>query len=274
MIDFLVTLGGISLAMSAVTILLILLQKPIKKRFTAGCRYILWSIIIIRLCIPLSTNILPDLITLPRDEIKVEVKDSISVPSGEQLSNQGEMPDISNTPNITVPTANESESDEGLEITGEHIASALFSAWVLGAIVFITVAIFNYISNVRMLNRSLKPADAETENRYIDLCVSESIKRIPSLYVSSIARSPMLYGFIRPKVVLPDMEFEENNLECVLRHELVHYQRHDLIIKLSYLYILRIISFIRSLLRYTGLLCFLALSCFPAFRLLSSRFLF
>ncbi|MBQ4560832.1 MAG: M56 family metallopeptidase [Clostridia bacterium] len=232
MLDFLITLGGISLAMSVVIILFILLQKPIKKGFTAGCRYILWSIIIIRLCIPLSTNILPDLITLPRDEVKVEVKDSISVPSGEQLPNQGEMPDISNTPNITVPTANEPESDEGLEITGEHIASALFSAWVLGAIVFITVTIFNYISNVRMLNRSLKPADAETENRYIDICVSESIKRIPSLYVSSIARSPMLYGFIRPKVVLPDMEFEENNLECVLRHELVHYQRHDLIIKL------------------------------------------
>ncbi|MBR4880404.1 MAG: M56 family metallopeptidase, partial [Clostridia bacterium] len=232
MLEFLVTLGGISLAMSAVIILMLVLQKPIKKRFTAACRYILWSIIIIRLCIPLSTNLLPDLITLPREEVKVEDKESISVPSGEQLTLQGEIPEVTNTPNLTVSDENKTESDKGFEITGEHITLALFLVWAVGAVAFITVTIFNYASNVITLNRSLKPADAETENRYIDLCVSESIKKIPSLYISSAVSSPMLYGFIRPKVVLPDMEFEGGNLECVLRHELVHYQRHDLIIKL------------------------------------------
>ena len=232
MLEFLVTLGGISLSMSAVIILMMVLKKPIKKKFTAGCRYILWSIIIIRLCIPISTNILPDFITIPRDEVNQEVKESISVPSSEQVILQDEIPVTENTPNITLPTVNEAKHDEGFELTGEHVTIALFTVWALGALVFVTVTVFNYISNVRMLNKSLKSADSETENRYIDICVSESIKRIPPLYISPIARSPMLYGFLRPKVVLPDMEFEGSNLDCILRHELVHYQRYDLIIKL------------------------------------------
>ena len=65
MLNFLITLGGISLAMSVVIILMLALRKPIKKRFAALGRYIIWSVIIIRLCLPVSLDILPKLITLP-----------------------------------------------------------------------------------------------------------------------------------------------------------------------------------------------------------------
>lgn len=233
MINFLITLGGISLAMSVVIILMLALQKPIKKRFTAVCRYIIWSVIIIRLCIPVSLNIIPSLITLPREEIKTEVTQDLPLTQSEQNIAVGEKTEIHNTPapNNT-PSLGTPEPQKGFELTEEHIVTALFFVWAAGALVFIAMTLVNYITNARTLDKSLRHTDSNTLNKYMKLCENEGIKRIPSLYISSVATSPMVYGFIKPKVILPDMDFEKNSLDCILRHELVHYSRHDLIIKL------------------------------------------
>ncbi len=233
MIDFLITLGGISLGMSAVILLMLLLRGTVKKRFTAGCRYILWSIIIIRLCIPFSLNILPELITLPRQEPKVEITQTVTTEQNMQTLTPGEKTEISNYPVLNnTPAVSTPKAQKGFELTAEHFITALFCIWAVGALTFIILTVGNYIPNARTLDKSLKKADPQTENRYIDLCISEGIKRIPPLYVSSVATSPMVYGFIKPKVILPDIKLEENSLDCIIRHELVHYSRHDLLIKL------------------------------------------
>lgn len=65
MIDFLTTFGTMSLLMAVLTTLLLILRKPMSKRFTAGCRYIIWAVVIIRLCIPVGMGFLPKLITIP-----------------------------------------------------------------------------------------------------------------------------------------------------------------------------------------------------------------
>ena len=44
--------------------------------------------------------------------------------------------------------------------------------------------------------------------------------------------SPMLVGISRPRIVLPQVAFEGNELYFVLKHELVHYKRKDLCYKL------------------------------------------
>lgn len=232
MIDFLVTLGGISLAMSVVIIVMLALRDVINKHFTAGCRYILWSIIIIRLCIPFSFDLIPDLITIPKERVEMAVTQTHSVIEDKQSSFQGvqgenSVPVEQNT--STEPTV---KTGKSFRLTREHIITALFGVWLLGVFTFIIITLVNYVTNARSLDRSLIQANEEIENRYIDLCAAEGIRRIPPIYISTLASSPMVYGFIKPKVILPDMDIEGSNLDCILRHELVHYTRHDLAVKL------------------------------------------
>lgn len=58
------------------------------------------------------------------------------------------------------------------------------------------------------------------------------IKREISLYQCSILSTPMLMGFWKPMILLPERKLDEMSLSYVLRHELSHYKRKDLWLKL------------------------------------------
>ena len=52
------------------------------------------------------------------------------------------------------------------------------------------------------------------------------------VYISSIVSTPMLIGIRKPKIILPDVEYAKEELAFILEHELIHYKRKDLWIKL------------------------------------------
>ena len=53
------------------------------------------------------------------------------------------------------------------------------------------------------------------------------VKSSVELWISAEASGPMLLGFLRPKVVLPDCMLAQEKLEMIFRHELLHQRRHD-----------------------------------------------
>ena len=56
-------------------------------------------------------------------------------------------------------------------------------------------------------------------------------KNIP-VYSSKLLHSPMLVGVINPKIYLPSTPFSSEELKIIFLHELLHYKRKDLLIKL------------------------------------------
>ena len=74
MTNFILGIIEITLTMSALIILALIFSKLFGARFLAKCRYIVWALIILRLCIPLNLPILPPLYTyeLPSEDFKVE----------------------------------------------------------------------------------------------------------------------------------------------------------------------------------------------------------
>lgn len=50
---------------------------------------------------------------------------------------------------------------------------------------------------------------------------------------SSFVSSPMLLGFFKPTLVLPQKEMTPEEYELALRHEMIHYKRHDAWLKLG-----------------------------------------
>lgn len=58
------------------------------------------------------------------------------------------------------------------------------------------------------------------------------IKGKVSVRIYESAASPMVIGFLKPILVLPNEQYSENELYFILKHELIHLKRHDVFFKL------------------------------------------
>ena len=120
------------------------------------------------------------------------------------------------------------EADAGLEISPtitsqlishlERAAPFLLAFWILGAIIFIVISTKKYLQY-----RSIVLHNAKS--------VTDIDCKIP-IVTSAAAHTPMLLGVVRPIIVLPNMYLADEEMEMVLAHEMVHYRRKDLFVKL------------------------------------------
>ena len=100
------------------------------------------------------------------------------------------------------------------------------SIWALGAIVSMGITVFSYLKFSFYLKRNLMEPDSFTKEVYASIP-----GRKPALYFSDSARTPMMLGVFKPKIVLPFREYNEELLINILRHELTHYRRFDALYK-------------------------------------------
>ena len=245
MLDFLITFGIMSLIMSVVIIFLLIMRGPMRKRFTAYCRYIIWAVVIIRLCIPVSFGFLPTLISVPmteRTETDVIIHDAspaVSVPDTPlQIQPETTVNDIvtepepqTNThePQVSIPTPDPTPE---FRLTEDMAVKGITAIWLIGAVGFIVVTLVKYLINIRKLTCDLTEPTAELNEIYLSVCEDMGLTRHPLLYINKAASSPMVCGFLRPRVLLPEIELSEDNLRYIIRHELIHYKRGDLWFKL------------------------------------------
>lgn len=51
------------------------------------------------------------------------------------------------------------------------------------------------------------------------------------LYKNATVETPILIGFFRPAVILPDKKYEDKKLRNILIHEMIHMKRYDILVK-------------------------------------------
>lgn len=110
---------------------------------------------------------------------------------------------------------------------GAESGMLLTLLWAAGAALCFTRYLISYTRFARALHKTLRGA------RESDLAVLAALGggRRPALKRSAAAATPMLVGVLRPKIILPDRDYDDKTLENILRHELTHYRRRDLICK-------------------------------------------
>jgi bla regulator protein BlaR1 len=106
---------------------------------------------------------------------------------------------------------------------------ALFAAWATGVLLFGLLAL---AAIVRQRKRSRgrpwdDPVLAHAARRL-------NIRRRIGLVVSPTIESPVVFGLLRPRIVLPDVEMTAAEREHVYLHELAHVKRGDLIVQALY----------------------------------------
>ncbi len=190
----------ISLSSLLVIFPLLLLHPILKKHVSPGKRLALWIIIALRLIIPLRLPV-AELPPPPYSPPSSDSSHYVYEPPSESIVQ--ELPLTSEAPPAPVKKADVKTIFSILYYAG----AAVFFLWRIGSLV--------------LFSARLKPSLKK-------LGVYEKIPVFSSEDISS----PILYGFFRPKIVLPDRDYTAFEKEVILLHEYTHFKHRDIFIKL------------------------------------------
>jgi beta-lactamase regulating signal transducer with metallopeptidase domain len=106
---------------------------------------------------------------------------------------------------------------------------ALAAIWILGVV---SIVLYHALQHGRFMKMVRRWSETVTDLEslgILDSLMSElEIKTQVKLSVCQSITSPMLVGFYRPAILLPPMKIAGDELSLILKHELIHFKRHDL----------------------------------------------
>lgn len=230
------TVLNMSITASIVAIVIILVRAVFHKSLPKIFSYAIWGVVLIRLLIPFSFssllsifNILPTpqtmfdsvqnigAITYIPNEIDI-VQDTII-----NIDNQT----IDNTINSSLPTALPQASSN----TMPDIIFLAGLIWLVGIAATLLYCIYTYTK----ASYSLKTAILLKDDMLLNECSQGlNISRKIQLFSSGNINTPVVYGIIKPKIIIPKLLFEMENDETkryIIVHELVHVKRYDYLLK-------------------------------------------
>ena len=205
--NFILTLFICSLTMSTLALLYMSAMPLLAKHYSEKWRYYAWLIIIIGLIIPFRPQWNNTLFT-------------VEVPS----STSSIVHVNSDTPTHFPPTMS--------LFTMVSVWQIIGAVWLAGVIIFIA---YNSIKHYRFIKMTKRWSKGVKDGYVIFLLERLSsymgiAQRIP-IYICPCVGSPMMVGLIKPRILLPTLELPQDELCFILKHELVHYKRKDLLYK-------------------------------------------
>lgn len=221
---------AISLSTSLIIIFLLIFAPFLNKRYAIKWKYLIWVVIAVRLIIPFNMDI-------PFPQIVFDVPTEIIVPI--DTNNENDTQTISPIEQKPTQTNNENtlkaptqRKQKTVKITLLDIIAYL---WLTGCLLFLSVHIFSFLHYKRRITKK----GMIVKERYIlqqvyKLSRKLRIKSNIRLLRYEDAESPMVIGFLKPMLVLPNCDYSEEELFFVLKHELIHIKRHDIYFKLLF----------------------------------------
>ena len=221
----------LSVSGTALAAALALLRRILKEKLPKAVFYYLWLLVLLRLIVPVALPV-PGL-ELAMESPKMEVTAPPTVenrPSDVvQIPVQVNPPATQTAPSVIITDGNgqtqaEPPQTPWYEDAWTFLCEHFAPIWLIGAALHFLWFAVSYFRFCRSLKQDCAPL-LEHEQALLDNLRGEV--RVAACR-SPLARTPMLLGLIRPRIVLPDAAITTRELECILRHELTHLGRRDL----------------------------------------------
>ncbi|MDO4774875.1 MAG: M56 family metallopeptidase [Aerococcaceae bacterium] len=223
MTAFIISLLSASLIMSVIVLLLLFFFQKKPQLLSAKSRYTIWIMVLLALVIPIRPSFGTGLVQLdsPAETELVETVDSptnMSLP--QPLDKEFEPSSV-----IISPTSRQ---------IGYYVYVGGIIIWGLGAFLMFSRYMCQYY---RFRKTVLRWGHDESNPTVLNLleqilATYNVSKDTIQLKRCSLVKSPMLIGFMRPIIVLPDMPLEKTAMSMVLEHEVIHYVHKDVWINL------------------------------------------
>ena len=216
------------MTMSLLIGLFIISTPFLSKRYSQKGLYYAWLILVLGLIIPFRPQWSNAIVSveLPMDNTNVSAY-MMNMLGDTPSSGQGAY----NATNRITNIATSYDATSGLfsNISMWHIVGVV---WLTGVMVFLIFHIIRHFRFVKMVRRWSESINDKSVLRLYQSVKSEmGIRRWIPLSLCSCVGSPMMIGVIQPKIYLPSVNMSKEELSFVLRHELVHYKRRDLLYK-------------------------------------------
>ncbi|MCH5333632.1 MAG: M56 family metallopeptidase [Agathobacter sp.] len=230
------TVLTISMTTSVVIVAVTLLGTLINKRYVAKWKYWLWIVLALRLLIPLNYK-LSDVqfqIRIPAEVGSMEVSEVFGSksPALEDPYTEPQAPEDQYTkPQIeaSAPIKPDIRQKSKSSIT---MLQALGYLWAAGVVCLLNWQLAGFFCFKRRILRGGKAVEEPVLLVQLqELCRELGIRKNIIFIIHEKADSPMVIGFWKPVLVLPKAEYTWDESFYILRHELIHMRRNDVLVK-------------------------------------------
>ena len=222
--------------LGSLAILAMLVLKPLwRERYRAKTRCWLWLALAVFLLLPVDFSVknAPVQAAPPKDYTLFVGTDKTTIQStdnlfGDMAEKSGQSPAQVRDTIIQRPVTNpEQKTTRYIPVT-----TILFYGYLAGAAAFLLYQGVSYAlfrRTVRRWKRDVSRADyaAMLSDTARDLGVSA-----PEMIVCEAISTPAVTGLLRPRLLLPHEHYDVQELRYILRHELCHLKRRDMLLKL------------------------------------------
>lgn len=222
--------------LGSLAILAMLVLKPLwRERYRAKTRCWLWLALAAFLLLPVDFSVknAPVQAAPPKDYTLFVGTDKTTIQStdnlfGDMAEKSGQSPAQVRDTIIQRPVTNpEQKTTRYIPVT-----TILFYGYLAGAAAFLLYQGVSYAlfrRTVRRWNRDVSRADYASllSDTARDLGVSA-----PEMIVCEAISTPAVTGLLRPRLLLPHEHYDVQELRYILRHELCHLKRRDMLLKL------------------------------------------
>lgn len=222
--------------LGSLAILAMLVLKPLwRERYRAKTRCWLWLALAVFLLLPVDFSVknAPVQAEPPKDYTLFVGTDKTAIQStdnlfGDMAEKSGQSPAQVRDTIIQRPVTNpEQKTTRYIPVT-----TILFYGYLAGAAAFLLYQGVSYAlfrRTVRRWKRDVSRADYASllSDTARDLGVSA-----PEMIVCEAISTPAVTGLLRPRLLLPHEHYDVQELRYILRHELCHLKRRDMLLKL------------------------------------------
>ena len=204
-----------SLAGSALAVVISLLRPITKKIFGYSWHYYIWLCVLFVMLMPVRFNVNPP-----------------SAPSITTQTVQTQQTVVSEQPETTenivqADTAQKPQLLQKATVIWDRIIynrmNILAYLWLIGAIALMLLNVVRYVRLNIKIRKNGEVISCPETGKYTD--------RKINVRVWENVASPFMTGVFRPTLILPKTELSSEQLHNILRHEMTHFKRHDILYK-------------------------------------------
>lgn len=204
-----------SLAGSALAVVISLFRPITKKIFGYSWHYYIWLCVLFVMLMPVRFNVNPT----PTPSITTQTIQT-------EQTTVSEQPDaIENI--VQADTAQNPQLLRKTSVIWDRIIynrmNILAYLWLIGAIALMLLNVVRYARLNIKIRKTGEVISCPEISEYTDRKINVRIWK-------NVA-SPFMTGIFRPTLVLPKMELSSEQLHNILRHEMMHFKRHDILYK-------------------------------------------
>lgn len=213
--NVLLSVVEVSISTGMIVLILLLFAPFFNKRYTARWRYYIWIVLAVRLVIPVNFS-------LPQRRIEIRIPPSVSASVADSTED-----------GIAVPPQTEKATEKA---SGFSVLDVFAVIWFAVSACIVLVHLCSYWHYKRKLvGGSRYVTDEAVRQQFFALKGELKIRKKITVIQCQNIKGPMVIGFFKTYLAIPEGVYSEEELYFIFRHELIHFKRHDTFLKFLFM---------------------------------------